>query len=423
MMLRVPIPEGWSEAPLKDVVTFCTDSLPENTSPDFRFRYVDIGSVELGKGMTGFQEMSFSEAPSRARKRVRKGDTIVSTVRTYLKAIAHVDEDKGLIVSTGFSVLRPKTMLPRYLTYLMESNFVCDEIDKLSWGVSYPAISESLMGRIHAPIPPFSEQKIITKELDEELGMIDEASDTLEQQVRALERYRSSIINEAVTKGLNSNVPMKPSGVEWMGDIPSEWSITKLKYIARTCNGLDYDSEDVCSPDDSGATLVVRSSNISNGEMIHADDVFVNTKIPDSVQLRKDDLVIVRANGSPSLVGKSALFSLDGSCVAGGFMLICRSEDNRFLRWVLQSNLLPYYRGAFDTTTINRLSATMLGNMLIPWPSKGERKQIAKILSRATESIDAVIDTKRRQLDVLKKRRQSLIYEYVTGKRRVGSKG
>ena len=104
-------------------------------------------------------------------------------------------------------------------------------------------------------------------------------------------------------------------------------------------------------------------------------------------------------------------------------MLICRSEDNRFLRWVLQSNLLPYYRGAFDTTTINRLSATMLGNMLIPWPSKGERKQIAKILSRATESIDAVIDTKRRQLDVLKKRRQSLIYEYVTGKRRVGSKG
>ena len=326
-------------------------------------------------------------------------------------------------VSTGFSVLRPKTMYPRYLTYLMESDFVCDEIDKLSWGVSYPAISESLMGCIHVPIPPFSEQKNITKELVEELGTIDEASDALEQQVRALGRYRSSLINEAVTKGLNPNVPMKPSGVEWMGYIPSEWSITKLKYIARTCNGLDYDSEDVCSPDDAGAALVVRSSNISNGEMVHADDVFVNTKIPDSVRLRKDDLVIVRANGSPALVGKSALFSLDGSCVAGGFMLICRSEDNRFLRWVLQSNLLPYYRGAFDTTTINRLSASMLGNMLIPWPSKGEREQIAKNLSKVTESIDAVIDTKRRQLDVLKRRRQSLIYEYVTGKRRVGTKG
>ncbi|WP_419044269.1 restriction endonuclease subunit S [Enorma massiliensis] len=423
MMLRIPIPEGWGEAPLKDVVTFCTDYLPENTSPDFSFRYVDIGSVEHGKGITRFQEMSFSEAPSRARKRVRRGDTIVSTVRTYLKAIAHVDEDENFIVSTGFSVLRPKTMYPRYLTYLMESDFVCDEIDKLSWGVSYPAISESLMGCIHVPIPPFSEQKNITKELVEELGTIDEASDALEQQVRALGRYRSSLINEAVTKGLNPNVPMKPSGVEWMGYIPSEWSITKLKYIARTCNGLDYDSEDVCSPDDAGAALVVRSSNISNGEMVHADDVFVNTKIPDSVRLRKDDLVIVRANGSPALVGKSALFSLDGSCVAGGFMLICRSEDNRFLRWVLQSNLLPYYRGAFDTTTINRLSASMLGNMLIPWPSKGEREQIAKNLSKVTESIDAVIDTKRRQLDVLKRRRQSLIYEYVTGKRRVGTKG
>ena len=105
MMLRIPIPEGWGEAPLKDVVTFCTDYLPENTSPDFSFRYVDIGSVEHGKGITRFQEMSFSEAPSRARKRVRRGDTIVSTVRTYLKAIAHVDEDENFIVGAAVGIL------------------------------------------------------------------------------------------------------------------------------------------------------------------------------------------------------------------------------------------------------------------------------------------------------------------------------
>lgn len=421
------IPEKWQigrichcySLTLGKMVESSTDDPSKTLQPYLCAANVKWGGVDLSVR----KEMYLNKA-EQVDLELRDGDVLITeggsigTTCVYHGELGRCYFQNSIIRARGNSLFDND-----FLAYWLE--LVCNSgyLDVICNRATISHYTKEKVARTPFLLVPHREVVSIVEELDKKCAELERAGKTIAAQIQHLESYRSSIIHELVTKGLNPNAPMKPSGVEWMGDIPSEWSITKLKHIARTCNGLDYDSEDVCSPDDAGAALVVRSSNISNGEMVHADDVFVNTKIPDSVRLRKDDLVIVRANGSPALVGKSALFSLDGSCVAGGFMLICRSEDNRFLRWLLQSNLLPYYRGAFDTTTINRLSASMLGNMLIPWPSKGEREQIAKNLSKITESIDAVIDTKRRQLDVLKKRRQSLIYEYVTGKRRVSTKG
>ncbi len=412
-------PESWFEKPLKYADAFSADSLSESTNPEYRFRYVDISSVSNERGVERYAETSFAECPSRARKRVHAGDVIVSTVRTYLKAIALIEDSENVIVSTGFSVIRPVEHEPRYLHYLCCSESFCQQVNKYAWGVSYPAISESLMGGIKVPVPPKAEQQAIAAFLDRECAAIDATTATLEAQISTLERYRASVIHEAVTRGLDPVAPTKPSNVDWIGDIPEGWELTRLKYKASICNGLDYSAEDVCSPEDEDAVLVVRSSNIASGKMVHADDVYVCMPIPEPCRLKPDDLVIVRANGSATLVGKSALFTLDESAAAGGFMLICRSEANRYLRWLLQSDLLGFYRGQFATTTISRISSALLGNMLVPWPGKKERALIADYLDERTAAIDAVISTKRDQLDVLKRRRQSLIYEYVTGKRRV----
>ena len=106
------IPIDWSVMPLKHCADFKSDALPEGTNPEYYFRYVDIGSVDAIDGITGYTEMFFREAPSRARKRVRNGDTIVSTVRTYLKAIARIEDDEDVIVSTGFAVIAPRNFDP-----------------------------------------------------------------------------------------------------------------------------------------------------------------------------------------------------------------------------------------------------------------------------------------------------------------------
>ena len=110
------VPAGWEVKSLKFTATINDDTLLENTDPDFEFDYVDIGSVDYVEGISSKETMIFENAPSRARRIVKSGDTIVSTVRTYLRAIASIGEfDKPLIVSTGFAVVRPKTVYADFL--------------------------------------------------------------------------------------------------------------------------------------------------------------------------------------------------------------------------------------------------------------------------------------------------------------------
>lgn len=308
----------------------------------------------------------------------------------------------------------------KYLYYLLQTDVFTEWFKDINAGAStIQHLFQKDFKHFVFPLPPLGEQRVIAKKLEKKCKHFDVVSESLEKQIALLERYRASVIHEAVTRGLDPNVPTKPSGIDWIEEIPQGWNITKIKYVSTLCNGLDYSSEDVCDPSDKGAVLVVRSSNIRNGQMVHADDVYVDMRIPKTCRLREDDLVIVRANGSAELVGKNAIFNFEGKCAAGGFMLICRSDATRYLRWLLQSDLLGFHRSRFSTTTIGRISSALLGNMAVPWPKETERNAIADYLDDRTAVIDAVLDTKRKQLDVLKRRRQSLIYEYVTGKRRV----
>jgi type I restriction enzyme S subunit len=103
--------------------------------------------------------MNFENAPSRARRIVKKGDTIISTVRTYLKAITRIEDDKNVIVSTGFAVLSPKNNDPIFIEYYCKSDAFCSEIEKLSYGIAYPAINESVLINIKIILPPLKEQK------------------------------------------------------------------------------------------------------------------------------------------------------------------------------------------------------------------------------------------------------------------------
>lgn len=193
------IPEGWELNKLKYADHFISDFLQENTSPDFKFRYVDIGSVAYGIGIKNYTEMNFGDSPSRARKRVANGDTIVSTVRTYLKAIAMITDDDDLIVSTGFSVIRPYMHLPKYLYYLCCSELFCQQVEKYAWGIAYPAIGEKLLGGIWVPVPPKDVQEDIVSYLDNQTSAIDAVLETKRRQIEVLKRRRQSLIYEYVT--------------------------------------------------------------------------------------------------------------------------------------------------------------------------------------------------------------------------------
>ncbi len=194
------VPEDWEVKRLKYSASINDEILPETTKPDFDFLYVDIGSVTLLEGIIRKESMTFEDAPSRARRKARAGDAIVSTVRTYLRAIASIPEtDDVLIVSTGFAVIRSRLLCPRYLGYaLKESSFV-EQVVARSVGVSYPAVNASEIGDIAIPLPSENEQTAIADFLDCETGRIDNLIGKVEALITRLQEYRIAIITDAVT--------------------------------------------------------------------------------------------------------------------------------------------------------------------------------------------------------------------------------
>jgi type I restriction enzyme S subunit len=194
------VPEHWSVKRLKYLSSCNDESLPESTDPDFEMLYVDISSVTRIEGITNKEEMRFEDAPSRARRRVRDGNIIVSTVRTYLRAIAPIENaEDNLIVSTGFAVLRPVNICSDYLSLIIQSHYVVESIVARSVGVSYPAINASDIGDIRITIPPTSEQHDIVDKVRKAILQIDTLQSKNEHSITLLREYRSSLIHHAVT--------------------------------------------------------------------------------------------------------------------------------------------------------------------------------------------------------------------------------
>lgn len=194
------VPEHWDEKALKYVCTINDNTLPETTDPAYEINYVDIGSIDRDKGIVKKEKYLFDEAPSRARRIVIDGDIIISTVRTYLRAIAPIIEpEANLIVSTGFAVVRPHEIISEYLAYLLRSKYFVEKVVSMSVGVSYPAINSSVLSSIKIPIPSPEEQVQIAKYLSKEVKSINQIIELAEKHIEKLAEYKTALISAAVT--------------------------------------------------------------------------------------------------------------------------------------------------------------------------------------------------------------------------------
>ncbi len=194
------VPEHWDVMRLKHSTSINDETLSETTNPGFEMSYVDISSVHQIRGIVAVEEITFGDAPSRARRVVRDGDTIVSTVRTYLRAIAPVSNaPSNMIVSTGFAVVRPRRVFPAFLSYALRESGLIDAIVARSVGVSYPAVNASEIGALPIPLPEKGEQKAIAEFLDRETAKINSIVAKVEAAIKRLQVYRAALITAAVT--------------------------------------------------------------------------------------------------------------------------------------------------------------------------------------------------------------------------------
>ena len=193
------IPECWMITRLKYIATYNDESLKEDTDAEKEIEYVDIGSVSLEDGVTKVEPFIFKDAPSRARRITKSGDIIVSTVRTYLKAIALINRE-NLIVSTGFCVIRPTEAInKKYVEFWCKSNKFTNEVSRNSYGISYPAINASALMDFWIITPPIEVQDSIVHYLNGKCFEIDKVLKIKQQKIEQLDEYKKSLIYEYVT--------------------------------------------------------------------------------------------------------------------------------------------------------------------------------------------------------------------------------
>lgn len=266
-------------------------------------------------------------------------------------------------------------------------------------------------------IPNLEEQKEIVANLNQKCAKIDAVSEKIRTSIEEYKKLKQAIITQAVTKGVRGDRPMKESGIEWVGAIPKNWDVRRIKSIGTYRNGLTYAPED--QTDESG-TLVLRSSNVQNGKLDFSNNVFVSCEIPAQLMVQKGDILICSRNGSRELIGKSAIIDSDICASFGAFMMIFRCECPRYMYYLLNSNIFSVYLNTFLTTTINQLTGKNFGNMNVVYcPDAVEQDEITSFLDRRCLELDELIAKKISLISSLESYKKSLIYEYVTGKKEV----
>lgn len=408
------MPSHWQYTPLKYLASCNDEVLTEATPEDYTFDYIDIGSVHTGNGIGICERMQFKDAPSRARRIVRDGDIIVSTVRTYLKAIAQVGNyDVPHIASTGFAVIRTKNANASFLKYaLLSDNFV-SQVEADSVGISYPAINASQIMTFKIPVPPLSEQAAIAAYLDEKCATIDAIIAEAKASIEEYKSWKASVIFETVTKGLNPNAEMKDSGVEWIGEIPKGWNLMPFGKIASIKACLvppkEYPLLPQISPDNiekGSARLLQNYKTVQESGVISWNHHFYKGQI-------------IYSKVRPTL-NKLFLAQFEGLCSADMYP-IETTQDARYLVYAMLSGYFVQQVAAITAKRVKmpKINKQELSKITVLLPPLSEQASIVSYLDRKCSLIDGIILEKEDLIRELENYKRSLIFEVVTGKRRV----
>lgn len=416
------IPASWQLKRMKYVASINDETLPESTDSTYEFDYVDIGNVSPTQGIIAKEPQVFEDAPSRARRIVRHGDTIVSTVRTYLRAIAPVREpEDNLIVSTGFAVVRPRTIDPDYLSFVLCSPYFVETVVSRSTGVSYPAINSSEIGEIPIPIPSGEEQKFISAFIDERTKKIDNLIKAKWDLLKLLKEKRQNVITHAVTKGINPKVKLKPTGMNWLDDIPEHWTNSRIKWIAQVRGRIGfrgYTTEDLVE-EDKGALVLGGSNLTSCGKINLSKRNYISwEKYYESPEIVVEcgDLLV----GQRGTCGRPAIIEDDigAATINPSLVLLKKPKANSgFLCYWLMSNFAQNLFASFlSATAVPMLSQEQISNVPVFLPPDSEQRSIVSYLDAETVKLDALSDAVEVAIVRLEQYRSALIFAAVSGK-------
>jgi type I restriction enzyme S subunit len=327
-----------------------------------------------------------------------------------------VDDDGAYAVNQRVCILSAQTANPKFLFYLLNRNPLFLKHDD---GVNQTHLSNALFTKFPTLIPPLLEQTQISRFLDHETARIDTLIEKQERLIALLKEKRQAVISHAVTKGLDPSVPMKDSGVEWLGEVPEHWSQSRIGWLCTVGNG--------CTPrrDDSrywtdGDFPWLNSSTVNNERVSESDQFVTTTALSEcALPIVPKNSVIMAITGEGKTRGTAAITEIDATINQHVAYMNCGTKrlDTEFLLLWLQSN---YQRIRFESagwgSTKAAVTCSDIRNYPIPMPPLNEQQAISAHIDKLKEKFDRLTSRAEVQVSLLKERRTALISAAVTGK-------
>lgn len=339
------------------------------------------------------------------RKLVKKGDFVINS-RSDRRGSCGISDYDGS-VSLINTVLKPRDkMCPKYYDWLFHTAQFADEFYKWGHGIVDDLWTTNWqeMKRITIPVPQLETQQKIADYLDEKCGEIDKTIEKQKESIEKLKAYKQSLISETVTKGLNKSTPLKPSGIDYLGDIPTHWEVKKLKYGVRLIEEKEK---------------AVRSISLENiesftGKLIETENIYEG----EGIAFQPYDILFGKLR---PYLAKVYLSAFKGQAL-GDFYVLRAKQDilPNFLKFVLLSDwFIKIVDSSTYGTKMPRASWDFVGSMKIIFPPIKEQNQIAVYLDKKCTEIDSTIIKKQKIIEKLDAYKKSLIFECVTGKRKI----
>ena len=417
-------PGDWTRFRVKDIAAL-SPSLSEGTpAPTETCTVVPMESLSV-TGEISYDGQSYFQDVSSGLPNFETDDVL------FAKITPCMENGKGAHVvglptryafgSTEFHVLRPGHKVDARFLYYYTFNPVFRHYaaENMTGAAGQKRVSSRFLNYTPIWLPDIEEQRRIATYLDNACRAVDGAIDAKRKQLKTLADLRKTIIHKAVTRGLDDSVEMKPSGVDWLGEIPAHWDAARIK---RVLLRLDYGTSD--SSNSEGQFPVLKMGHILDGEIVYSKLDYVD-EIPSELILEKGDILYNRTN-SPDQVGKAAIFrgsKKDGITFASYLvrLRVNHRVDPHFLNYVVNSKCFLAYvrRLAIPSVQQSNLNSTRYSLVFVPLPPMPEQERIAVYLDDMCGRHCDVCERLSKQLDLLQDYRKSLIHECVTGKRRI----